>query len=72
MAPARRWPPLLRSGNAGSNTAADHIELLDAALAGLPAVAEDADVVVRGDAGYAVKDLLAHAVWWGVWVLGGF
>jgi hypothetical protein len=41
MAPARRWPPLLRSGNAGSNTAADHIELLDAALAGLPAVAED-------------------------------
>jgi hypothetical protein len=38
MAPARRWPPLLRPGNAGSNTTADPIELLDAALAGLPAV----------------------------------
>ncbi|HET7327167.1 MAG TPA: IS1380 family transposase [Nocardioidaceae bacterium] len=28
---------ILRPGNAGSNTAADHIELLDLALAGLPA-----------------------------------
>jgi hypothetical protein len=52
---------LLRPGNAGSNTAADHIELLDAALAGLPALPAGTDVVVRGDAGYAVKDFLAHA-----------
>jgi hypothetical protein len=30
---------LLRAGNAGSNTAADHIEVLDVALGGLPAAA---------------------------------
>ncbi len=52
---------LLRPGNAGSNTAADHIELLDAALAGLPADCCDREIVVRGDIGYAVKAFLAHA-----------
>ena len=53
---------VLRPGNAGSNTAADHIELFDAALAGLPALPDGAEVVVRGDAGYAVKDFLDHVV----------
>jgi hypothetical protein len=52
---------LLRPGDAGSNTAADHIELLDATLAGLPGLDGGTEVVVRGDAGYAVKDFLAHA-----------
>ncbi|QBI20557.1 IS1380 family transposase [Egibacter rhizosphaerae] len=52
---------LLRPGNAGSNTAAAHICLLDAALAGLPEQCDDREVVVRGDAGYATKALLAHA-----------
>jgi len=51
---------LLRPGNAGSNTASDHIELLDAALAELPADCRDREIVVRGDIGYAVKDFLAH------------
>ena len=52
---------LLRPGNAGANTAADHICLLDAALAGLPASCADREVVVRGDVGYATKAFLAHA-----------
>jgi hypothetical protein len=37
----------------------------------LPALPAGTDVVVRGDAGYAVTDFLAHVVWRGVWVLGG-
>ena len=31
-----RWRCLLRTGNAGSNTAADHIAVITAALAQLP------------------------------------
>ena len=49
-------------GKAGSNTAADHICLLDAALAGLPDLPDGRQVLVRGDVGYAAKDFLAHAV----------
>jgi Transposase DDE domain group 1 len=34
---AKRWPRLLRPGNAGSNTAADHVQVLQWALESLPA-----------------------------------
>lgn len=40
---------LLRPGNAGSNTAADHIEVLDMALAALPAHARPVDDPVTGN-----------------------
>ncbi|ORW08109.1 IS1380 family transposase [Mycolicibacter longobardus] len=50
---------LLRPGSAGSNSAADHIAVLDAALAQLPAD-ERAAVVVRTDTGGGVKDFLHH------------
>ena len=57
---------LLRPGKAGSNTAADHVAVLDAALAQLPAAlrARDADgrmpVLVRTDAAGATKEFAAH------------
>jgi hypothetical protein len=45
---------MLRSGNAGSNTAADHITVLDQALAQLPEHARSGRILVRTDgAGYA-------------------
>jgi Transposase DDE domain group 1 len=50
---------LLRPGSAGSNSAADHIGVLDAALAQLPEH-ERAQVVVRTDTGGGVKDFLHH------------
>ncbi|HEY6818906.1 MAG TPA: IS1380 family transposase [Mycobacterium sp.] len=50
---------LLRPGSAGSNSAADHITVLDAALAQLPAD-ERAHVLVRTDTGGGVKDFLHH------------
>jgi hypothetical protein len=50
---------LLRTGSAGANCAADHITVLDAALAQLPA-AERGNVVVRTDTGGGVKDFLHH------------
>lgn len=50
---------LLRPGSAGSNSAADHITVLDAALAQLP-VGERGAVVVRTDTGGGVKDFLHH------------
>ena len=50
---------LLRPGSAGSNSAADHISVLDAALAQLPEC-ERAQVVVRTDTGGGVKDFLHH------------
>nr|WP_231110731.1 IS1380 family transposase [Mycobacterium avium] len=50
---------LLRPGSAGSNNAADHIAVLDAALAQLPEH-ERAQVVVRTDTGGGVKDFLHH------------
>lgn len=57
---------LLRPGKAGSNTAADHIAVLDAALAQLPARLRDRDthgripVLVRTDAAGATKEFAAH------------
>lgn len=57
---------LLRPGKAGSNTAADHIVVLDAALAQLPAALRAPDqagrmaVLVRTDAAGATKEFAAH------------
>lgn len=57
---------LLRPGKAGSNTAADHVVVLDAALAQLPAhlrARDDAGrvaVLVRTDAAGATKEFAAH------------
>jgi hypothetical protein len=44
---------MLRTGSAGANCAADHINVLDAALAQLPE-AERGNVVVRTDTGGGV------------------
>jgi hypothetical protein len=40
---------LLRPGNAGSGTAADHVEILDAALYQLPVDPHDTEVIARAD-----------------------
>jgi hypothetical protein len=59
---------LLRPGNAGSNTAADHIEVFDAAVAQLPAPWRTPDqqgrcpVLVRTDAAGATHHLAAMGV----------
>lgn len=62
---------LLRPGSAGSNNAADHISVLDAALAQLPD-AERAHVVVRTDTGGGVKDFLHHITGLGLQYSVGF
>lgn len=56
---------ILRPGNAGSNTAADHIEVFDQAIEALPdhvrPQAENAPgVLVRSDSAGATKDFAAH------------
>jgi hypothetical protein len=58
---------LLRPGNAGSNTAADHIAVLDAALAALPeharpdpAAEQAVRVLVRSDSAGATHAFAAH------------
>jgi hypothetical protein len=51
---------ILRPGNAGSNTAADHIEAIDLALAQLPSAARDQPILVRADTGGATHDLTDH------------
>jgi hypothetical protein len=50
---------MLRPGSAGANCAADHITVLDAALAQMPE-RERGNVVVRTDTGGGVKDFLHH------------
>jgi hypothetical protein len=50
---------MLRTGSAGANTAADHIAVLDQALAQLPEV-ERPHVLVRTDTGGGVKAFLHH------------
>jgi hypothetical protein len=63
---------LLRPGKAGSNTAADHVVVLDAALAQLPAdlrVRNESGripVLVRTDAAGATKEFAAHLAEQGV------
>jgi len=51
---------ILRPGNAGSNTAADHIELVDLALAQLPRAARDQPLLLRADTGGATHALVGH------------
>jgi hypothetical protein len=70
---------LLRPGNAGSNTAADHITVLDHALASLPAQARprpgDADsprVVARSDSAGATHAFAQTCRDRGVWFSFGF
>lgn len=50
---------MLRTGSAGANTAADHITVLDDALAQLPE-GERSRVLVRTDTGGGVKQFLSH------------
>lgn len=70
---------LLRAGNAGSNTAADHITVLDLALASLPADArprpDDPDsprVVARSDSAGATHAFAQACRDRGVWFSFGF
>jgi hypothetical protein len=51
---------LLRAGNAGSNTAADHIEVIDLALAQLPRAAGAQPILVRADTGGATHAFTGH------------
>jgi hypothetical protein len=50
---------ILRPGNAGSNTAADHFQLLGLALDQLPAEDLDRDILVRADIGGATHAFIA-------------
>ena len=51
----------LRRGNAGSNTAADHIEVLDAALAQLPDHhRHGTPILIRADGAGCTREFLAH------------
>jgi len=49
---------LLRPGRAGSNNAADHLEVLDRALAQLPITPDDVEVLVRTDTAGATHDFV--------------
>jgi hypothetical protein len=51
---------VLRPGNAGSNTASDHVEVVGLALAQLPSATRDQPVVVRADTGGATHALVDH------------
>jgi Transposase DDE domain group 1 len=52
---------ILRPGNSGSNTTADHIQVLDLALAQIPdAHRHGTDILVRSDSAGATKGFLAH------------
>jgi hypothetical protein len=51
---------ILRPGNAGSNSAADHVEVIDLALAQLPSTTRDQQVVVRADTGGATHAFTGH------------
>ena len=51
---------LLRPGNAGSNTAQDHLDVVDLALAQLPTAARTQPLLVRADTGGATHALAEH------------
>lgn len=53
---------ILRPGNAGSNTAADHVEVLDRALSQLPASAVNPGTLVRCDSAGATHAFLSAVV----------
>ncbi len=70
---------IMRPGNAGSNTAADHITVLDVALASLPSAArprpgapDGPRLVVRADAAGATHAFAAHSRSVGVGFSMGF
>ena len=63
---------ILRSGNAGSNTASDHVEVLDSALAQLPVGAVGAGTLVRCDSAGATHDFLSAVVARGLCFSVGF
>jgi Transposase DDE domain group 1 len=63
---------LLRPGNAGANTAADHIELLELALAQVPELAVGPGLLVRADSGGATHAFLDHVVERGLCFSVGF
>jgi hypothetical protein len=50
----------LRPGNAGANSTADQIDIVDAALAQLPDLPDGLDVLVRADSAGAVHGLVDH------------
>jgi hypothetical protein len=50
----------LRRGNAGANTAADQIRVLDRAIAQLPALPDEVQLLVRADTAGAVHGLVDH------------
>ena len=52
---------LLRPGNAGSNTAADHITVIDRSLAQIPeAQVEDIEILIRADSAGATHETADH------------
>jgi hypothetical protein len=51
---------ILRAGNAGSNTASDHIEVLDLALAQLDPEALEDEILVRADGAGATHELVEY------------
>src|SRR5690606_31467146 len=51
---------LLRAGNAGANTAADHQDVFEAALAQLPDLPDETRIVVRADSGGAAQAFLSY------------
>jgi hypothetical protein len=52
---------LLREGRAGSNTTADHVTVLDAALAQIPdAYRHGTDILIRSDSAGCTQGFLAH------------
>jgi Transposase DDE domain group 1 len=63
---------LLRPGRAGSNNAADHLEVLDRALAQLPVTAGDTEMLVRTDSAGATHDFVDGCVDRGVRFSIGF
>ena len=63
---------LLRRGNAGSGTAADHIVVLEASLAQLPVDPTEHEIIVRTDSGGTTHALAQACVDKGVRFIGGF
>ena len=62
---------ILRPGNAGSGTAADHIEILDASLAQLPLDPRQTEVIVRADSAGCSHEFLDAASERGVFFFVG-
>jgi hypothetical protein len=63
---------VLRPGNAGSNTAEDHLAVLGMALAALPKQARTRPILVRSDAAGATHALVNEIVRRGLWFSVGF